>query len=98
MDSYTHMNKQELADKLNERFPELPKTKMVELLETMTAIITETIKAGGEVTFAGFGAFLAKTRKGRVGINPQTKAQIQIPPVTVPKFKAGKTLKDALRA
>lgn len=92
------MNKQELADKLSEKFPELPKSKMVELLETMTAIITETIKAGGEVTFAGFGAFLAKMRKGRVGINPQTKAQIQIPPVNVPKFKAGKTLKDALRA
>ena len=46
------MNKQELAEKLSEKFPELPKAKMVELLETMTAIITETIKAGGEVTFA----------------------------------------------
>ncbi|OGL66855.1 hypothetical protein A3F52_05245 [Candidatus Uhrbacteria bacterium RIFCSPHIGHO2_12_FULL_47_11] len=92
------MNKQELADKLSEKFPELPKAKMVELLEEMTKVITETIKGGGEVVLAGFGAFLAKQRKGRMGINPQTKAAIEIPAVTVPKFKAGKTLKDALRA
>ena len=92
------MNKQELADELSEKFPELPKAKMVELLEEMTKVITETIKGGGEVVLAGFGAFLAKQRKGRTGINPQTKEKIEIPPVTVPKFKAGKTLKDALRA
>ena len=92
------MNKVELADKLSEKFPELPKGKMVELLEAMTATITETIKGGGEVVFAGFGAFSAKLRKGRTGINPQTKAPIEIPAVTVPKFKAGKTLKDALRS
>ena len=92
------MNKQELADKLSEKFSEIPKVKMVELLEALTQIITETMKAGGEVTLAGFGAFSAKMRKGRMGINPQTKAQIEIAPVNVPKFKAGKTLKDAMRA
>ena len=92
------MNKQELADKLSEKFPELPKAKMVELLEALTQIITETMKAGGEVTLAGFGAFSAKMRKGRMGINPQTKAAIEIASVNVPKFKAGKTLKDAMRA
>lgn len=92
------MNKVELAEKLSEKFPELPKGKMVELLEAFTQIITETIKGGGEVVLAGFGAFSAKLRKGRTGINPQTKAPIEIPSVNVPKFKAGKTLKDALRA
>ena len=92
------MNKQELADKLSEKFTDIPKAKMVEIIEAKLQIITDTIKGGGEVVFAGFGAFSAKMRKGRVGINPQTKAQIQIPPVNVPKFKAGKTLKDALRA
>ena len=92
------MNKQELADKLSEKFPDIAKAKMVELIEAMLQVITETIKGGGEVVFAGFGAFSAKARKGRVGINPQTKAPIQIPSITVPKFKAGKTLKDALRA
>ncbi|MDO8505923.1 MAG: HU family DNA-binding protein [bacterium] len=92
------MNKQELADKLTEKFQDVPKAKMVDIIESMLAVITETIKGGGEVAFSGFGAFTAKTRKGRMGINPQTKAAIEILPVTVPKFKAGKTLKDALRA
>ena len=92
------MNKQELADKLSEKFTDIPKAKMVEIIEGMLAVITETIKGGGEVALAGFGAFMAKTRKGRMGINPQTKAPIEIKSVTVPKFKAGKTLKDALRA
>ena len=58
----------------------------------------ETLKAGGEVTIAGFGAFSAKQRAGRTGVNPQNPSQkIQIPPVVVPKFKAGKALKDALK-
>ena len=92
------MNKQELADIISQKVADIPKAKVLEILETMTAVITEKIKGGEEVVFAGFGAFSSKMRKGRVGINPQTKAQIQIPPVNVPKFKAGKTLKDALRA
>lgn len=92
------MNKVELADSISQKVADVPKGKVLEVLETMTGVITETIKAGGEVTLAGFGAFLARTRKGRTGINPQTKAPIEIPPVTVPKFKAGKNLKDALRA
>ena len=92
------MNKQELSEIISQKITDVSKAKVLEILETMTAVITEKIKAGDEVVFAGFGAFMAKERKGRIGINPQTKAQIQIPPVTVPKFKAGKTLKDALRA
>lgn len=92
------MNKVELAEIISQKVNDVPKAKVLEILETMTAVITDTIKGGGEVTFAGFGAFLAKMRKGRIGINPQTKAQIEIPPVKTPKFKAGKTLKDALRA
>ncbi|MBI4143089.1 HU family DNA-binding protein, partial [Candidatus Uhrbacteria bacterium] len=49
-------------------------------------------------TITGFGTFLSKERKGRVGVNPRNPTEkIQIPSVRVPKFKAGKTLKDALR-
>jgi len=56
------------------------------------------LQAGNEVNIAGFGAFSAKTRAGRIGVNPQNPSQkIEIPPVTVPKFKAGKRLKDALK-
>ncbi len=92
------MNKQELAEKIAEKISDTPKTKVLQILETMFEVMTETMKSGGEVTIAGFGAFLAKMRKGRIGINPQTKEKIEIPPVRTAKFKAGKTLKDALRA
>src|SRR3989344_2084943 len=68
------------------------------MVEAFVDIVTQTLKQGGEVNIAGFGAFMAKTRKGRTGVNPQNPTQkIQIPPVTVPKFKAGKGLKDALK-
>ena len=57
-----------------------------------------TLKSGGEVAFAGFGTFSAKKRAARVGVNPKKPTEkIQIPAMTVPKFKAGKALKDALK-
>jgi len=91
------MNKAELAQKIAEKLS-MSKKDTENMLETFVDIVTTTLAAGGEVTLAGFGAFSAKTRAGRVGVNPQNPTQkIQIPPVTVPKFKAGKGLKDALK-
>jgi len=91
------MNKAELANKISEKF-NLAKKTGEEILEFITETITQTIKGGGEVTLTGFGTFSAKTRAGRMGVNPQKPGEkIQIPPVTVPKFKAGKALKDALK-
>lgn len=91
------MNKTELASALSERM-QLPKTQTEKMIELMTEIITETLKQGGEVTIAGFGAFMAKKRAGRTGVNPRNPSQkIQINEVTVPKFKAGINLKKALK-
>lgn len=91
------MNKAELAQKIAEKVG-LAKKEGEAMVEAFTDLVTETIKGGGVVTIAGFGAFSAKTRAGRVGVNPQRPTEkIQIPPVTVPKFKAGKSLKDALK-
>jgi len=91
------MNKADLAQKIAEKVG-LSKKEGEAMVEALTQIITETLTADGEVTIAGFGAFSSKTRAGRVGVNPQNPTQkIQIPPVKVPKFKAGKSLKDALK-
>jgi DNA-binding protein HU-beta len=92
------MNKAELivriADSCN-----VTKKQAEDMIEAFVNIVTDTIKGGGEVTIAGFGAFMSKSRKGRTGVNPQNPTEkIQIPSVTVPKFKAGKGLKDALKA
>ncbi len=91
------MNKAELANKISEKFS-LAKKTGEEVLEFVTDTVTQTLKSGGEVTLTGFGTFSAKTRAARTGVNPQKPGEkIQIPAVTVPKFKAGKALKDALK-
>ena len=58
--------------------------------------ITEALVAGDKVQLVGFGAFETKERSARVGRNPNTKEEIQIPASRVPAFKAGKALKDAV--
>ena len=91
------MNKAELAATIAEKVG-ASKKEAEDMVVAFVGIVTTTLKGGGEVNIAGFGAFSAKTRAGRVGVNPQNPTQkIQIPPVTVPKFKAGKGLKDALK-
>lgn len=91
------MNKAALAQAIAEKVG-TSKKEAEAMVEAAVEIITATLKAGGEVGIAGFGAFSARTRAGRIGVNPQNPTQkIQIMPVTVPKFKAGKGLKDTLK-
>lgn len=92
------MNKAELINHISEKVG-VTKKQAEDMVETFVTTVTETLKSGNEVTIAGFGAFMAKTRAGRTGVNPQNPTEkIQIPSVVVPKFKAGKGLKDALKA
>ena len=58
--------------------------------------ITAALVAGDKVQLLGFGAFETKERSARVGRNPKTKEEIQIPASRVPVFKAGKALKDVV--
>lgn len=67
------------------------------VIDTMVEEITKALKSGNKVTLTGFGTFKTSARAARVGINPQTKASIQIPAMTVPKFTAGKALKESVR-
>jgi DNA-binding protein HU-beta len=91
------MNKAELISHLAETSG-LAKKQVEDLMEGFVATVVKTLQSGGEVTIAGFGTFSAKQRAGRTGVNPQNPTQkIQIPAVIVPKFKAGKNLKDALK-
>ncbi len=66
-------------------------------VEAMIDMITQTLKQGGDVSVAGLGIFEAKMRAGRMGRNPRTGASIQIKAMRVPKFRASKTLKDAVK-
>ena len=66
-------------------------------VEAIIAMITDSLKGGQEVSIAGLGIFEAKTRAGRTGRNPRTGETIQIKAMRVPKFRASKTLKDAVK-
>jgi DNA-binding protein HU-beta len=91
------MNKAELAQMLAEKM-NVSKREAEDMLNMLVDTITATLKKGEEVVLTGFGAFSAKQRAARTGVNPQNPSEkIQIPAVMVPKFKAGKALKDALK-
>jgi DNA-binding protein HU-beta len=92
------MNKAELAAQIAEQL-DVSKKMGEDFVATFEDIVTQTLVNGEEVTIAGFGNFSSKLRAGRMGVNPQNPTErIKIPAVTVPKFKAGKALKDALKA
>ena len=75
------------------------KKQAEDMVDSMLGFITGTLTRGDELTLTGFGTFLAKLRKGRVGINPKNPTEkVNIPASTVPRFKAGKGLKDAVKA
>lgn len=91
------MNKAGLIEVISQKVG-ISKKEAEEALDCLTDTITENLKQGKEVTLTGFGAFSARTRKGRVGVNPRNISEkIEIPSVTVAKFKAGKNLKEALK-
>ena len=59
--------------------------------------VKSSLKRGEKVLLVGFGTFLVRQRAARKGRNPQTGAEIQIPAMNVPAFKAGRELKEAVR-
>jgi len=66
-------------------------------VETLINAIVGSLKKGEEVSIAGLGIFSVKQRKSRVARNPRTGESITVPAMTVPKFRAAKGLKDAVR-
>ena len=91
-----NINKDALVDAISSK-TEISKKEIETVIETLLEKITEEIRTGNKVTLTGFGTFKVSNRAAREGINPQTKAKIQIPAMTVPKFTAGKALKEAVK-
>ncbi len=91
------MNKYDLADAIVAK-THLAKKDVEAVIEAMLSTITESLKNNESVTLTGFGTFSSKFRSARMGVNPQKPSErIEIPEVTIPKFKAGKALKDSLK-
>lgn len=89
-------NKQDLVDAVHAALG-CTKADAERAVEAVISAITTNLKKGVEVSVAGLGIFEAKTRAGRTGRNPRTGETIKIPAMKVPKFRASKTLKDAIK-
>ena len=89
------MNKNDLINAIADS-TELSKVKVGEVLDSFVNVITKALKKGEEVRLIGFGTFAVSKRKATKGHNPRTGAEIKIPASKQPKFKAGKTLKEAI--
>lgn len=73
------------------------KTMAEQAVDTMLDAIIDTLKKGGEVSIAGLGIFSTKNRAARTARNPRTGESIQVAAMRVPKFRAAKGLKDAVK-
>ena len=89
------MNKAELINAAAEKAG-LSKKDTEAAFNAALDVITATLAEGDKIQLVGFGAFEVKERAERTGRNPKTMESIQIPASTVPVFKAGKALKDAV--
>ena len=87
------MNRVELVDAIAKEAG-LTKVDADKALKAFTNTVSKELKKKGKVQLVGFGTFETSKRAARKGKNPQTGEAIKIPAATVPKFKAGKALKD----
>ncbi len=90
------MNKSELIDAIAESAG-LTKAQAGKALDATVDAIGKALKEGEEVTLVGFGSFYVADREERTGRNPRTGETIKIAAAKQPKFRAGKSLKDAVQ-
>lgn len=91
------MNKNELVSAVAEQ-SKLSKADAQSAVDAVFSVIASELKKGGDVRLVGFGNFSVAKRAATTGRNPQTGAEVQIPARNVPKFTAGKGLKDAVNS
>ncbi len=87
------MNKTELVDAIAKESG-LSKAASEKAVKAFVDVVSKELKKKGKVQLVGFGTFETSKRAARTGKNPQTGEAIKIPAAVVPKFKAGKALKD----
>ncbi len=90
------MNKQAIVELVHMK---VGGTKVLaeEVVESIIEEITKTLKNGEEVSIASLGIFSVKARAARMARNPKTGEQVKVAATRVPKFRAAKALKDAVK-
>ena len=90
------MNKSELIEAIASGSG-VTKADASRVLDTFMITVTDALKSGDQVVLPGFGSFSTGNRSARTGRNPQTGEKIEIKASRVAKFKAGKSLKEAVQ-
>lgn len=90
------MNKAILVEQMA-KLSKLPKSACKDALEAFITSVSGALAKGTQVVLTGFGTFVVMQRKKRMGVNPATGKKIEIPSKRVPKFRAGKALKDMIK-
>jgi nucleoid DNA-binding protein len=90
------MNKQDIIAKVA-KDTGLKKASAAAVVDSIIDGITKSLKRGDHVSFVGFGTFKISNRKARIARNPQTGVAIKIPKRRVPRFSAGKALRQAVK-
>jgi len=90
------MNKLAIIEVVHEKIGGT-KAQAEQAVEVVIETIVDSLKKGGEVSIAGLGIFSTKTRAARQARNPRTGESIQVPSMRVPKFRAAKALKEAVK-
>ncbi len=90
------MNKQALVDVVHEVIGGT-KAGAEKVVDVLIDSIISTLKKGEDVSIAGLGIFTVKERAARTARNPRTGETVQVPAMSVPKFKAAKAMKDAVK-
>ena len=90
------MNKAGIVDKVHEQLGGT-KVQAEQVVDTVVDSIVGGLKKGDEISIAGLGIFSTKMRPARQGRNPRTGQSIQVPAMRVPRFRAAKALKEAVK-
>jgi DNA-binding protein HU-beta len=89
------VNKSELIEHIAQQ-AEISKLAAERAVDALVGAVKSNLRKGQAVTLVGFGTFYPGERKARSGRNPKTGAALQIAAARVPRFRAGKALKDAI--
>jgi DNA-binding protein HU-beta len=90
------VTKVDLVDAVAEKVGQTKKLTAQIIDQTLSSIV-EALGKGEKVQLIGFGSFEVRKRAARKGVNPRTRKPLNIPAKSVPVFRAGKDLREAVK-
>lgn len=90
------MTKSELIEQVSASYPDISKKQVEFIVNSIFLSIKEAVKNGDKVEIRGFGSFKIREKSSKMGRNPKTGLEVQVPEKKIPYFKPGKEIKDVL--